>query len=659
MPIIIQNVAVSVAHSIEEAVGTSLRVPDAAVEFRVGVMFIILFVSFFAVSFPTISKAVPMLRIPGIVFFIGKHFGTGVILATAFLHLLDDAFRSLQDPVVSARYGKVGKWTGLIILGSLLAIFLVEYISTSYVNHLQDKPSAPPTPANSLPPSRPGSPKAPSIHTPSLRSSSRSRKRSPSPRSQALVLPTSDPNVTATISPNPMTVPMSETTPLLMLPSHPPPGPSPSSISSKAHVPERSITMPLRPSTTSHPPLPHAHSHHHAHPHLHHAHHTYSPIIPLAAVAGLPIEVLTNSPRIFRLGLHHGHGFEHDRDRHHHGHHACHRRPSPSEEGEGRGRHHHHSHHGDGHDLPPRIGRRRQVVGILVLQLGIMIHSLVIGLTLSVTYGSDFTSLVTAIIFHQLFEGLSLGIRIAALPPKKHKHTPSLSPPLSRVISPIADHGRGVGGGKKALTAGGLQAVNASLAERTGTEVGEDNDNASTSASESSRTLAGLETSPSGVKMERHSVSMIREVREESPLLGGTSAPSSRLPPAALSRSSHHQPSPRHNASSPTHPSVWSLARYTRLLSNLLNVRNWNWNWRRWKKDTHWHWLKPTLSLLFAITTPFGMGVGMAVWKGRSGSHDRMFLSFFLSIPHTHSIPTLSSTALALTLPRPLHLHVY
>jgi len=45
-----------------------------------------------------------------------------------------------------------------------------------------------------------------------------------------------------------------------------------------------------------------------------------------------------------------------------------------------------------------------------------MIHSLVIGFTLALASGADFESLVTAILFHQL-EGLSLGIRIAALPP--------------------------------------------------------------------------------------------------------------------------------------------------------------------------------------------------------------------------------------------------
>ncbi|KDR73837.1 hypothetical protein GALMADRAFT_227608 [Galerina marginata CBS 339.88] len=87
-----------------------------------------------------------------------------------------------------------------------------------------------------------------------------------------------------------------------------------------------------------------------------------------------------------------------------------------------------HAEHHLHHEIRPIVGRSRQVVGLLVLQFGIMIHSFVIGLTLSVTSGSDFTSLTTAIIFHQLFEGLSLGIRIAALPPAhEHRHKPHLA----------------------------------------------------------------------------------------------------------------------------------------------------------------------------------------------------------------------------------------
>lgn len=87
---------------------------------------------------------------------------------------------------------------------------------------------------------------------------------------------------------------------------------------------------------------------------------------------------------------------------------------------------------------------------VKVLQLGIMIHSLVIGMTLSITSGPDFSAslsilllficqnddctatLLIAVIFHQLFEGLSLGIRIASLPPlREFKHLRMLKPTLA------------------------------------------------------------------------------------------------------------------------------------------------------------------------------------------------------------------------------------
>ena len=39
----------------------------------------------------------------------------GVILSTAFCHLLQDAFESLTKPDVQKRYNNVGRWTGLIM----------------------------------------------------------------------------------------------------------------------------------------------------------------------------------------------------------------------------------------------------------------------------------------------------------------------------------------------------------------------------------------------------------------------------------------------------------------------------------------------------------------------------------------------------------------
>jgi hypothetical protein len=67
-----------------------------------------------AVSSPSVSKRVHVLRVPQILSFIGKNFGTGVILSTAFAHLLQDAFEALHNPAVKERSGAGGK-AGLIM----------------------------------------------------------------------------------------------------------------------------------------------------------------------------------------------------------------------------------------------------------------------------------------------------------------------------------------------------------------------------------------------------------------------------------------------------------------------------------------------------------------------------------------------------------------
>ncbi|CRK11202.1 Zinc-regulated transporter 2 like protein [Verticillium longisporum] len=58
---------------------------------------------------------------------------------------------------------------------------------------------------------------------------------------------------------------------------------------------------------------------------------------------------------------------------------------------------------------------RPETVSIMVLEAGILFHSILIGITLVVTGDSFFRTLFIVIIFHQMFEGLALGSRIAAL----------------------------------------------------------------------------------------------------------------------------------------------------------------------------------------------------------------------------------------------------
>jgi solute carrier family 39 (zinc transporter), member 1/2/3 len=58
---------------------------------------------------------------------------------------------------------------------------------------------------------------------------------------------------------------------------------------------------------------------------------------------------------------------------------------------------------------------KRQSMQITLIEGGILFHSVFVGMTISIT-AEGFIILLTAIVFHQMFEGLGLGSRIAAVP---------------------------------------------------------------------------------------------------------------------------------------------------------------------------------------------------------------------------------------------------
>ena len=67
-----------------------------------------------------------------------------------------------------------------------------------------------------------------------------------------------------------------------------------------------------------------------------------------------------------------------------------------------------------------------QMTAIFILEFGIIFHSIFVGLTLAVA-GDEFTTLYIVIVFHQTFEGLGLGARLANAPwPKNRWWTPYL-----------------------------------------------------------------------------------------------------------------------------------------------------------------------------------------------------------------------------------------
>lgn len=55
-------------------------------------------------------------------------------------------------------------------------------------------------------------------------------------------------------------------------------------------------------------------------------------------------------------------------------------------------------------------------ITVVVMEVGILFHSILIGLTLVVAGDSFYRTLLVVIVFHQFFEGLALGARIVTLP---------------------------------------------------------------------------------------------------------------------------------------------------------------------------------------------------------------------------------------------------
>jgi zinc transporter 1/2/3 len=65
--------------------------------------------------------------------------------------------------------------------------------------------------------------------------------------------------------------------------------------------------------------------------------------------------------------------------------------------------------------MPSSAEAAAQLVAVGVLEFGVILHSIIIGLTLAVTGDDEFVTLFIVIIFHQMFEGLGLGSRLSGL----------------------------------------------------------------------------------------------------------------------------------------------------------------------------------------------------------------------------------------------------
>ncbi|KIX99016.1 uncharacterized protein Z520_05477 [Fonsecaea multimorphosa CBS 102226] len=102
---------------------------------RISALFVILIVSSAATFFPVFAKRIPRLHIPLYVYLFARYFGAGVIVATAFIHLLDPAYGEIGPQTCVGMTGgwAVYSWCPAIVLTSVVVIFLFDFGAERYV----------------------------------------------------------------------------------------------------------------------------------------------------------------------------------------------------------------------------------------------------------------------------------------------------------------------------------------------------------------------------------------------------------------------------------------------------------------------------------------------------------------------------------------------
>lgn len=102
---------------------------DYDLSLHIGSVFVILFVSASACAFPLVATRVRAFRVPPRFLFFVRHFGTGVLLATAFAHLFPTAFVNLTDPCLGDFWSQdYEPMAGVIALAAVFAVAIIEQV---------------------------------------------------------------------------------------------------------------------------------------------------------------------------------------------------------------------------------------------------------------------------------------------------------------------------------------------------------------------------------------------------------------------------------------------------------------------------------------------------------------------------------------------------
>ncbi|KAJ5975408.1 hypothetical protein N7481_009115 [Penicillium waksmanii] len=288
---------------------------------HVAALFIIFFVSGFGCAFPILATRFPRLHVPASFLFFVSHFGTGVLIATAFVHLLPTAFTSLGDPCLSDFWTKdYPAMPGAIALGGIFLVTVIEMVF-SPARHVCRGGNR--TPKADLDTTRSG------------------QKESSSPTANNTLY---------------------------------------------ANIPRPTSSQPMGLDAGSHL-------------------RDMGPLVGRSASISRAINRMgEGNEEIVRVASAPNIQTHHEKDNG-----TIHTDLERED---------------DSYTLSPEQKQKKETMQVYLLEMGILFHSVFIGMSLSVSVGKEFVVLLIAIVFHQTFEGLALGSRIASLPWRKDQLQP-------------------------------------------------------------------------------------------------------------------------------------------------------------------------------------------------------------------------------------------
>jgi zinc transporter 1/2/3 len=95
---------------------------------RISSVFVVFIASLLGVMLPLVASRVKWVNLPSWVYFFARYFGSGVIVATAFIHLLFEANENLSSPCLPDAFRDFPYAYGIALIG-IFGTFLIELVT--------------------------------------------------------------------------------------------------------------------------------------------------------------------------------------------------------------------------------------------------------------------------------------------------------------------------------------------------------------------------------------------------------------------------------------------------------------------------------------------------------------------------------------------------